>query len=277
MQVCWFSCQSSARPAIAYTPASLTAAGLSLPSCSAAMANRSFNDFSSLFCERPVQLPTLFCERPVQLPTLFCERPVQVLTLFLKRFLRILAGRAAAEKLRNHRGDHGKDADAGRDDRGGNLRVRQRNADAGRDGRHSGLGSHKRNLLQITAPCRRGERRTRRGIPTQGPARPPQWRRVRRHPIHMTASSSSARLTPTCFQAWKVKVPRTDPFRSGMSSHSKATSCSKDAEPGDLNKLDAPRPTELVAHKIGDLAQLAGAAICVLCFRARRCWSEQEH
>jgi hypothetical protein len=35
------SAQSSARPAMAYTPASLTSGGLSLPSCSAVVANRS--------------------------------------------------------------------------------------------------------------------------------------------------------------------------------------------------------------------------------------------
>ena len=86
---------------MAYTPASRTAAGLSLPSCPAAVANRSFS--VRVRCSASVLSSCLRCSSSA--------------------FLGVPAGCAAAGNLHGHRSGHGEDADAGRDDRRGDLRA----------------------------------------------------------------------------------------------------------------------------------------------------------
>ena len=118
---------------MAYTPASLTAAGLSLPSWSAAVANRSF----SVRFAAPrgsVQLWALLRERAVQLLALLRERPVQLLALFIKRFFGVPAGCAAAKILRSQGAHQGQHANGSCNDCRDNLRVHMRNLV------HRGLG-----------------------------------------------------------------------------------------------------------------------------------------
>ena len=70
------------------------------------------------------QLPGRRGEPLVQGPgALLRERPVQLLTLLFECLLGVPAGCAAAGNLHGHRSDHSEDADAGRDDRRGDLRA----------------------------------------------------------------------------------------------------------------------------------------------------------
>ena len=89
---------------MAYTPASRTA-GLSPPSCPAAVANRSFR--VRVRCSASVLSSCLPCSSNA-VPG-------------------ILAGCAAAEVLRGQRADQGEDTDAGCDGRCGDFRVHERN------------------------------------------------------------------------------------------------------------------------------------------------------
>lgn len=66
--------------------------------------------------------------------TLLRERFAQLLTLLFECLFGVLLGCAAAEQLRSQGADQGEEADAGCDDRRGDLRA------------------HKRNLVQLAAP-----------------------------------------------------------------------------------------------------------------------------
>src|SRR5262249_6161121 len=89
--------------------------------------------------ETLVQGPVaLFGKRSVQLLALLRERPVQVLTLLFQRLLGVSVGGTTAEILRSQRTDQGEDADAGCDDRCGDLRTHKRKPIADRCASNTG-------------------------------------------------------------------------------------------------------------------------------------------
>ena len=138
-QVCRFSTQSSASPAMAYTPANRTAGPLITTQLVGCRGEAFVKGPGALLRECLPELIALGHQCPVEPLALLCECDSSVLGGRLNLLLRIRPSGAETDNLGNHSANQGEDAGAGCDHSRGDLRA------------------HERNLLQIAAPrCRGG-------------------------------------------------------------------------------------------------------------------------